>query len=395
MAYFAPYVDESGFHMPTYADVRDDLIVQAKSIFGQDIYLEADSQDYQWISAVALKIYDTFLAAQLAYNNRSPSFAIGAALDGLVKINGIERNPSTYSARFSACPVVLAGTAGTTISNGIIQDISGYYWSLPSSVVIPSGGSATVTATCQTAGAIAANPGDINIITTPTYGWTSVNNLLAATIGVAVEKDSALRIRQSISTAQPSQTVLEGTKGAIAAVDGVTRFEVYENDTSEVDASGLPAHSITPVVEGGEEQAIAEAVYYKKGPGCYTNGTTEVNLTDSYGQITAIRFYRPDYVDIDAVINVKQLTGYTSQTTADIKSAVVAYLNSLAIGDDLAISSLWGAALSAMSNLAKPSFSITSLTAAKHGGAQATADIAIAFNEVVRGNSSYITINVT
>lgn len=30
MSYFTPYVDASGLHIPTYADIRDDIIVQMK-----------------------------------------------------------------------------------------------------------------------------------------------------------------------------------------------------------------------------------------------------------------------------------------------------------------------------------------------------------------------------
>lgn len=391
MSYTAPAITSAGLTIPTYADIRDDLIESAKSIYGQDIYLEPDSQDYQYISIFAAKIYDAMQSVQLAYNSRGPSTAIGAALDGIIKINGIARNSATYS----TCVVTLTGTAGALITNGVVQDSSGYKWGLPSLVTIGSTGAVSVTATCQTIGAIAANIGDISIITTPTMGWTAVNNAVAATVGTAVETDSQLKARQSTSTAQQSLTVLEGTKGAIADIDNVTRFIVYENDTGDVDANGLPAHSITAVVEGGDNTAIATAIYNKKGPGCYTNGTTTVALTDKYDQVVTIGFYRPDYIDIDSVINVKALPGYTTQTTADIKAAVVAYLNSLAIGDDLAISSLWGASLSAMTNLAKPTFSITSLTAAKHEGVQGTADIVIAFNEITRGNISYITINVT
>lgn len=391
MAYFAPYIDESGLHLPTYTDIRDDLIKNARMIYGQDIYLEVDSQDYQWISIVAVKIYDVMQALQAAYNSRGPSTAIGSALDVLVKLNGLARNSPTYS----KCIVTLTGTPGTVISNGVVQDASGYYWNLPSTVTVGPNGTVSAEATCKVAGPIAANPGDITKIVKPTYGWSAVNNLVSATPGVAVETDTQLRSRQAYSTAQPSRTVLEGTKGAIAAVDGVTRFKVYENDTNEVDENGLPPHSITAVVEGGEDHLIAQAVYAKKGPGCYTNGTTAVTLKDQFDQETVIRFFRPTSVDIDVVINVKSLAGYTTATTADIKKSLVKYLNSLAIGDDLSISSLWGAALSAMSDLTKPVFSITSLTAAVHGGVQGTADIEIAINEITRGNADYITINVT
>ncbi|WP_455797300.1 hypothetical protein [Clostridium butyricum] len=71
MTYFAPYIDETGFHMPTYIDIRDKQIDDAKNIFGQDIYLGEDSQDYQYICTVAEKIYDAFQVAQQVYNNRA------------------------------------------------------------------------------------------------------------------------------------------------------------------------------------------------------------------------------------------------------------------------------------------------------------------------------------
>ena len=47
MSYFPPYVDQTGYHYPTYNDVLAYLVEGAKNIFGQDIYLGSDSQDYQ------------------------------------------------------------------------------------------------------------------------------------------------------------------------------------------------------------------------------------------------------------------------------------------------------------------------------------------------------------
>jgi uncharacterized phage protein gp47/JayE len=391
MGYFSPYIDSSGFHMPSYSDIRDQLVSDAKTIFGQDIYLEIDSQDYQWISAVANIIYDSFLTSQAVYNTRGPSTAIGSPLDIVVKLNGIKRLPAVYS----TCYVTLTGTPGTTITNGIVGDVNGYKWSLSSPILLNESGSATALATCQTVGVITANVGDLNKIVTPTYGWTSITNAAAATVGANAETDAQLRSRQAISTANPSRTVLEGLKGSITAVQGVTRFIVYENDTNETDANSLPPHSVTVVVEGGTDNDIAQSIYKKKGPGCYTNGTTSVSVADAYSIPSTIRFYRPTYIDIDVVINVKQLAGFTSQTTTDIKNAVSAFNSSLSIGDDLAISSLWGAALSANSVPTKPLFSITGLTAAKHGETQGTTDIVTLFNEVTRGDVANITVNVT
>ncbi|MEK8128655.1 baseplate J/gp47 family protein [Paenibacillus filicis] len=391
MAYFSPYIDASGLHIPAYTDIRDQLIADARSIFGQDIYLENDSQDYQWISAVSNIIYDAFLTNQAVYNSRGPSTAIGSPLDIIVKINGIKRQPAVYS----TCPVLLTGSPGATVTNGVVGDSAGYMWSLTNPVILDGTGKATALATCQTPGPITANPGQITKIVTPTFGWIAVSNADYATLGAYAETDGQLRSRQSISTSQPSRTVLEGIKGAVAAVQGTERFEVYENDTNVIDSNGLPPHSITAVVEGGTNQDIAQAIYRKKGPGCYTNGTISVDITDQFGMPMPIRFYRPTYVDIDVVLNVKMLAGYTTETTDAIKSSTAQYIDSLNIGDDLTVSSLWGAALSANKVPNKPLFSITSLKASKHGQTPGTTDIVIAFNEVTRGNTANVTLNIT
>ena len=82
--YFKPYIDEKGIHIPRYVDIVEDLVEHAKSIFGADIYLENDSQDYEMISAQASKIYDTMELLQSVYESRSPKTAIGSALDSVV-----------------------------------------------------------------------------------------------------------------------------------------------------------------------------------------------------------------------------------------------------------------------------------------------------------------------
>lgn len=391
MSYTAPTITEAGLTIPTFTDIKNALVEDAKGIYGQDIYLENDSQDYQYLSTVASKIYDTMQLLQLVYNNRSPASSTGNALSGIVKLNGITRKSGSYS----TCSVVLTGTPSTQISNGVVQDTTGYKWALPSIVTIGTGGTVTVTATCQIIGPIAASPGDISIIVTPTYGWTSVTNSESATLGAKVESDSTLRARQAMSVSLTSTAPIDAIRSAIANISSVTRSQVYENDTNATDANGIEAHKIAAVVEGGSDSDIATMIFLKKAPGCGTQGTTSVDVVDKYRQTNTINFYRPTYKDISVVVNVKALTGYTNQATADIKTKIADLLNALTIGGDVAISSIWGAALSAMASLSNPTFSITSLTASVYGGTQGTADIAIAFNEVVRGTINYITVNVS
>ncbi len=383
MAYIAPYIDSTGIHIPAYTDIVNSLIASAQSIYGADIYLGADSQDYQMISAFASMVNDANLLSQAVYNARSPATAIGAGLDAVVAINGIARLPAVAS----TATLTITGTAGTTITGGIVQDANGYNWGLPSPTIIGSNGTVTVVATCQTAGAISAPANTITTIVTPTLGWTSVTNPTAATVGSATETDSALRSRQAISTAQPSVTVLEGLEGELAALSGVTRFQVYENDTNTANSLGIPANSICCVVEGGTSSEIANAIWARKTPGCGTFGTTTVDVTDQYNVVTPINFDTVDYTQIVIAYTVKMLNGYTSDTTAAIQASGASYTNGIPIGQMVYISGLFGAALSVNSNPSVPTFSVVSVEAAIDLGATLTSTLA--------SGTAYTTLDVT
>lgn len=403
--YFAPYIDESGLHIPTYNAILNYLLDSAKKIFGQDIYVGTDSADYQMISVFSLSLYEAMQTLQYSYNQTSPNTAVGAGLSSLVRLNGLLRRPPTYS----TCDVVLTGTSAAIIINGVVTDVSGYKWDLPTPITLQAAGSPvgssyslTVTATCQTIGAINAQIGDISSISTPVAGWTSVENLVAATPGTAAETDAELRERQAVSTALPSQTMLEGTIAGIISILGVTRYKVYENPTNSttygdagVPFEGAPVHSITCVVEGGEIADIAQIIYENRGLGCYVNGDVETDITDDYGNITTIRFYRPTYVPIYVEIAITELVGYTDDTEDDIKEAIADYINSLSIGEPLVWSSVMYAAVSVMTRQAKPTFSISSLKIGKTASPTGTSDIVMNYNEVAQGDEDYIIATVS
>lgn len=399
MAYFTPYVGQEGLQIPSYADIENLLVDSARSIFGQDIYLANDSQDFQWIAAVSRMAYETLLTAQLAYNTRGPATAIGVGLDGVVASNGITRKSATNS----TATVVLTGTPFTLITNGVVADISGNAWNLPSSVTLNSGGTATVTATCQTKGAITALAGQINIIQTPTFGWSSVTNPAAATPGQPVETDSSLRSRQALSVANPSQALVSGILGSILAVDNVLNAKVYENDTnvpeSTIDGAfnpnDFPPHSITAVVEGGDGQSIADAISVRKTPGCYTDGDEVYNVIDANGVVTPIRFYRSIPIGIDVEITITALAGYTSNLGDQMIQAVVDYINRLEIGQPVIISELWQAALS-VDNNQYARFSLTLIEAGIHASGEVLSpnDIDLEFNQQAETIIPYVTLTV-
>lgn len=387
MAYTAPYIDDAGLHIPTYADIRDDLIDQFKSIYGQDIYLENDSQDYQMISAFALKTYDTMQLLQIVYNNRSPKTAVGTGLDSIVKLNGIRRKEASHS----TCEVILTGTPGTPIAAGVVEDEAGNQWTLPENIVL-SGSTMQVTATCETLGAIEAGAGTITKIVNPQKGWTAVTNNDVAIPGQPVETDEQLRYRQMLSVAIPSQNMLDGTIAGIASVEGVARYHVYDNDTNQTDSNGIPGHSIAAVVEGGSDKDIAEQIYLRKGPGGGTYGTTTYEFINLDGGKTPIHFFRPIYEQVDVKIQIEKGKNYTNTVADEIKTAVEQYLTTLGIGNSVTATGTLAAISSVITNTAQPIYFLKALKIGLHGNDLGIADVEIPFNAIAQAGD--ITVEV-
>lgn len=383
------YVDATGPHRPDYPTALAYLQEAYRAIYGADVYLEADSQDGQFLAIMAAMGKDLLDYATGVYNNMSPSTAVGAGLSRMVKINGIRRQSPT----FSTVDLRIVGQVGTTILNGQAIDTLGQKWNLPASVVIPIAGEITVTATAVAVGALSAAPGTVTKIGTPTLGWQTVNNVLAATEGAPVESDAELRARQVVSTALPSLSVMDGTVGAVANVAGVTRFKGYENDTGVTNADGIPRNSISIVVEGGDSQAIGDAIARHKTPGTGTYGTTSVTTYDARGVPNTIRFYRPTVVQMKAEVTIKALQGYTTGYAALIRQAVVDAINALAIGDDVLITKLYVPA-NLPGTPAGATFNITALTIAKLANALAPTDVVIAFNEAAAALLANIVVTV-
>lgn len=385
----APTIDEYGITAPDYQEVLEYLQTQYRAIFGSDLYLEADSQDGQFLAIVAAAINDSNAAAVAIYNAFSPSTAQGEGLSSVVKINGISRHVASNS----TVTVTIGGTVGTIINNGEVSDGTNT-WALPPTVTIPVAGEIAVTATAKEAGAITAQAGTITQIVTPVYGWTTVTNPAAAAIGSPVETDAALRVRQANSVALPSQTVLEGMVGAVQSVTSVSRVKAYENDTNATDSDGLPAHSIALIVEGGDSAQIANAIANKKTPGCYLYGSTAISVVDDYGLSQTIRYSAPTLVPISVSIELEALTGYTTAIANEIKAALVDYVSGLDIGQDVIITRLYvPAQLSGAVNSTR--YEITALEAAEKPGAPGTADITIAFNELATLDIADITITAS
>jgi uncharacterized phage protein gp47/JayE len=384
LATLAAQVSSAGISAPSYNDIWESLKATYRSIFGSDSYLETDSQDGQLLAIFALAISDLNQTGIAIYNSQSPAFAQGAGLSRVVKINGLTRQTSAQS----TVELTIGGVVGTVIINGRVQDASRNIWDLPASVIIPPAGFIVVTATAETPGNITATPNQVNIIFTPVRGWQTVTNAADATPGHDVESDAALRRRQAVSVGLPSQTRLASIAGAVSNLAGVGRYAIYENQGTSTDDKGIPGHSISLIVEGGDDNAIASVINSKKSPGTGTYGTTSVLVSDVV-PIT-INFFRPTVVEIQVAITVKRLTGFQAPTTDSITSSLCDFISGQSIGEDVHESWLYGAA----GLNGNTTFDIQDLTFSRVGGVLGTSDVSLNVNEVAHCNPSNITVTV-
>lgn len=390
-------VTSTGITAPAFSDILLSLQASYQAIYGSDVSLDPSTQDGGWLAIIAAAINDSNAAAVAAYNTFSPSTAVGAGLSSVVKVNGITRLIPTNS----TANVTIVGQAGITITNGQVGDNAGLNtaWNLPTTVVIPIGGSLTVTATCTTQGAVTASSNTLQVILTPTAGWQTVNNAQAAAVGNPVETDSELRQRQTVSTALPSETVLAGIIGAISNLPGVTDVSFDENDTATTDANGVPGHTLAMVVEGGNLQSIVNVIGAQKTIGCGTYGNTSGTYTDpTYGFTYPINFSVPAQESIIATVTINPLTGYTTAVGVEIQNAVSAYINALGIGNSVLLTRLFAPALlqgpfATITNTNDPlTYELTSIQIAISPAAVGSSDIPIAFNQIAVCVPANITI---
>lgn len=381
-------VTETGISAPSYEEIYEYLKGRMRAIFGDDINLDADTQDGQMVGIVAAAISDVNAQAIAVYNAYNPTTAKGVALDSAVKVNGITRQAASHS----QVDLRIVGQAGTHIVNGVALDEAENKWNLPADVVVPPAGEITVTAIAAEEGDIRAPAGTVNRIGTPTLGWQTVENILAAEPGAPVQTDLELRVQQSKSTALPCVSLWEGIIGSLLTTAGVRRVSGIKNDGDTPTSEGVPGHSIAMIVDGGEVADIAKTIFLKKGEGVGTYGSTSYNYLDTYGFPNTIKFSRPTIVPAYCKLTIAPAADYLSSAEDEIKARIVAYINSLDIGESVNIARVLASAVKTDAGVVDERFSVEAITLGRSATAQTADSLAIAWNEAVSCAPENVTV---
>jgi uncharacterized phage protein gp47/JayE len=234
-------------------------------------------------------------------------------------------------------------------------------------------------------GELSAEANSLNVIKTPVLGWDSVTNPVAASEGRLTESDEDLRLRFRNTKFERSTNILDSLYSALLSVDSVESVAVYDNDTDVVDSNGLPPHSFTAIVLGGEPTDIANTIWRNKPVGITSNGNTSVTIIDSQDFPREIRFERPSPITIYISMDLDKDALYPADGDDQIRSAIISYAkDNFSVGDDIVQSRLYTPINSI------PGHSINYLYISTSPSPVSSDNIDIAFNEI----GSFQSINI-
>jgi uncharacterized phage protein gp47/JayE len=297
------FVDLNGLTTQTVPELVTALEDGFKTIYGDTINLNVNSPDSQMINLFAQAIGDTLDCITQVYNSFSPETAVGVVLDQRCAINGIARKGATFTRTNVTItvdrPVTLYGIDINPDAPFKVKDLAANIYALEATVSFASAGIYVAQFISEIPGVIETIPNTIVVVETVTLGVISVNNPdNAISTGESQESDVALRLRRAQSVALPSQGYLPGLQGALAGIANVIDVRVYENDTSVFDSNDIPPHSIFCVVDGGDQDDIAEVIYNKRNAGCGMKGDIIVLVDQVNGFKLPIKFSRPTFEDL-------------------------------------------------------------------------------------------------
>lgn len=319
--------------------------------------------------------------------------------------SGVSTNTVTYTSDVDATEnEILSGLQSvitsshpllvSTISNGFLEIekaeiFQASDFSVSSNLLIEQV-SKTGTLIAEEVGPLQAEANSLNVIKTPVLGWDTVTNPLSASLGNFTETDDQLRLRFRNTKFERSSNIMDSLYSALISLDGVESVTVYENDTDVVDPNGLPPHSFTPVVLGGDSEEIAETIWRNKPMGIGSNGNTSVDIIDSQGFTRAIDFERPSPVTIYVTMDIQYNEEYPADGADQIRSAIIEYAReNFGVGEDI----IWSRLYTPINSI--PGHQVDSLFIGISPSPTDEDNIDIGFNEIGSFQSVNIIVNAT
>ena len=309
MAYFAPYIDGTGLHMPSFDDRLEELWARYCEIFGADPDTSSSAPDYQLLSLLARNLDDVSQFVTQVYESMNPGIEPDSV--GIYYITG---HQSAEAAGGNALDLIMSQyglTRGYTKTSYVDE------------------------------------PNDDTrcrgrlLYSLPSRGSVDLSSLESAVL-----------------------SVYDGTSYNI---------RVYLNDTDTADSLGIPPRSVAVVVDsigtGGEKRTkqVAQAIFDHLPPGIGTYGDTAVTITDAEGEEHTVNFSKATWAQLYTVFYITKQTGADEDLIKNsVAPWVVEYINSLPYGASLPLSKLIGVAYASNPEIAG-TYVITAVCSSMNG----------------------------
>jgi hypothetical protein len=288
------------------------LLADARGTIAQLTRIEAEREAL--VQDVIAGVYDTISLHTTATH-----------LDRSLRLLGMTRTPAINSQLIGTA----TGTPTAEIPNGSrIQFIDaddlavGSVWAtVEGPYTFDGSGEVEIKVEAEDAGDLTPTLGtDWTILDSIGGAWTEFESESQPVVGAAVEADAAAITRAEVEAFSRPQGPLLAIESNVATELGVTFVRAWDNVTDLTDDDGIPPRAINTVVEGGEDEEIAQAIYRARPAGArlfgLDDGTrVEVVIAEGNGRNITVGYNRVASVDV----HIRHtLTTSTSEESAPV-----------------------------------------------------------------------------
>ena len=382
-------INEKGYLRPTYEELLERRIEQAKALWGDDVDTSNSSPLGKFIRLAVQDLADAFEVQERLYYGRYPHTATGHDLDRLMPFANITRNAATRAEH----RIIFQGEPYYTIPAGFLVGTKGdetFY--LVNPLELDYGGVGFGIVQCTEFGAIGnVQLGSITEIINPDANVLMITHENIETIGEDGEADADLRKRFDIAIEGSSSGTALAIRGAVMRVNGVKSCVVVENDT-DGSVNGIPPHCFETFVHAPEtlSDEIASAIFSKKPIGIMAHGTTRgVAILPDY-TARAVSFSYVSVKNLCINVNVATNSDFELDGVEQIKTALLGYVNSLKAGEDVIYTSIYKYLFSIAGVKDVPQ-----LTLSTDGSSYSTWNVIAGQNEVIVLSAANVKVEVS
>lgn len=305
-----PIINSNGILINDFNEIFDNLTTGYQGIYGNDIDLSQNTPDGQIVGIETKALSDMSEFCVALYNSFDPDFAMGLALNKILKLNGIKQQQATKS---SVDITLVCDKTVSLPSDYTIKDTNSQKWVIDEAKTLNSG-THLITFYSELFGKFEALPNTVNQFDTIVLGVVSVNNIASATVGINEYTDEELRALRNKILMKNSNSTVGGLIGKL--YDFCTDVVVYENKINIYDSDlALDGNSIWVICDGGEVDDIARTIAIET-TSCGLKGSIEAQYIETVMRSNRetfiythnVKFDRPNITEIYITLDVKKKT---------------------------------------------------------------------------------------